>query len=116
MRVNLTIRHFNNNKSIGDFFQTQIDKLSDYLSGFSDDLISVRCILDKNQHKEEYYASLNLSVPHTVLHSRGVSKDLFIAISSAFDLIIRQLDKVKEKSRIKRKSIVKDENLEDVYY
>ncbi|MDD5352167.1 MAG: ribosome-associated translation inhibitor RaiA [Candidatus Omnitrophica bacterium] len=97
----MSTKHFNKSKEIEDFFEERVDKLAQHLSRFQDEAVSLHGNLDRNPHKEEFYVSLNVRLPSATLYSKETAADLFIAINSAFNAIIRQAEKVKTKIRQK---------------
>lgn len=99
MQVTLAVRHFNKNKEIEDYFDERVSRLRHHLSNFKDDLIFIHGNLDRNPHKEEFYASVNVYLPSMTLHSRENAVDLLSAINLAFNAVIRQAEKFKAKLR-----------------
>ena len=97
MQITLNARHLKKNKLIQDFFDERISKLRHHLSHFEDDTIFIHGNLEKNPHKDKFYVSLSVHIPLTTLHARGYELDLFKAINTAFDSIIRQAEKIKAK-------------------
>ena len=77
-----------------------------YVKRFKDDLTYLHGALDKNPHKDEFYASLSLYLPSIVLHCRERGIDYASALNTAFLDMTRQIEKHKEKLiREKRRKV-----------
>jgi len=99
METNLSLRNIDKNKAINDFFEERVDKLTKHLAHFKDENIHIHANIDKNPHKEEYYASMNVYVPSGTLHARSSSFDMFESMDEVVHSVIRQAEKFKAKLR-----------------
>lgn len=104
MKTILTVRHLENNSIIQGHFQERAEKLNQHLKRFKDDLVYLHGTLDKNPHKEEFYATLSLFLPTTALHCMERGFDFVAAMNAAFLDMVRQVEKhtdkiVREKRR-----------------
>jgi ribosomal subunit interface protein len=97
MKAELTTHHMEDDSVIRDHFQERVERLKKYIMGFKDESIHLHGTLDKNPHKEEFYASLSLYLPSVVLHCREQGLDCVSALNSAFSDMIKQVKKRKEK-------------------
>jgi ribosome-associated translation inhibitor RaiA len=77
---------------------------SHHLKRFKEDLALLHAALDKNPHKEEYFASLTLYLPIATLHARESAFESVASLSQAFLDLTRQIEKHKDKlTREKRR-------------
>ena len=97
MKTTFTVSHLEANDIIRGHFQEKAERVSAYLKRFKDDLVYLHGALDKNPHKNEFYASLSLYLPHVVLHCREAGEDFALAMNLAFSALARQIKKHKEK-------------------
>lgn len=108
MKTTFTVRHIEmeEEKKAKDYFQDRVEKIGKYLIRFEDDLIYLHGDLDRNPHKEEFYASLSLYLPAVALHCRERGEDSAAALNAAFLDMTRQIKKQKDKmSREKRRKV-----------
>jgi ribosomal subunit interface protein len=106
MNTTLTVRHLENNDIIKGHFDERAERLKKHLEGFKDDLVYLHGTLEKNPHKEEFYATLSLFLPSIALHCREQGEDFGAAINTAFSDIARQVEKHIDKlNREKRRKI-----------
>jgi ribosomal subunit interface protein len=97
MKTILTVTHLETNDLIKGHFEERARRLGKYLKRFKDDLTYLHGALDKNPHKDEFYASLSLYLPSVVLHCRERGTDYATAFNAAFLDMSRQIEKHKEK-------------------
>ena len=106
MKTTFTVTHLESNEIIAGHFNDRAQRLGKYLKRFKDDLIYLHGALDKNPHKDEFYASLSLYLPSAVLHCRERGTDYASALNTAFLDMMRQIEKHKEKLiREKRRKV-----------
>ena len=104
--MTLAFSHMEDNSIIRDHFEERASKLQKYIKRFKDDLVHLHGSLDKNPHKEEFYASLSLYLPTATLHCREAAEDSMSAVSRAFLGLIRQAEKHTDKLiREKRRKV-----------
>lgn len=103
MNTTFTVRHLENNDIIKSHFEDRAAKLRQHLDRFKDDLIYLHGTLEKNPHKDEFYATLSLFLPSVALHCREQSGDFGSALNAAFTDLVRQaekhIDKLNQKQR-----------------
>ncbi len=106
MKTTFTVTHMEENAIIKDHFEDRVSKLDKYLKRFRADLVYLHGTLDKNPHKEEFYASLSLYLPSATLHCRERAEDSVTAMNLAFLDLARQIEKHKDKlNREKRRKV-----------
>ena len=95
MKTTFTTRHIEmeSDDIIKGHFEDRAGKLGKYLKRFRDDLIYLHGTLERNPHKDEFYATLSLFLPTTALHCRERGQDYASALNLAFLDIARQIDK-----------------------
>ena len=87
-------------------FEEKAVKLGRYLKRFRDELIYLHGTLERNPHKDEFYATLSLFLPTIALHCRERGLDYASALNLAFLDITRQFEKHKDKlSKEKRRRV-----------
>jgi ribosomal subunit interface protein len=106
MKISLAFSHMEENSIIRDHFTERSSKLQKYIKRFKDDLVYLHGSLDKNPHREEFYASLSLYLPTVVLHCREAAQDSMTAVNRAFLGLIRQAEKHTDKlTKEKRRKV-----------
>ncbi len=106
MKITFTARHVEKDSIITDYFHDRAAKLRSHLKRFKDELLYLHGTLEKNPHREEFYASLSLFLPTLALHCREKGTDYAMAINFAFQDITRQLEKHIDKlNREKRRKV-----------
>lgn len=98
MKTTFSVSHLEDSPIFRECFEQKAAKVAKYLKRFSDDLIYLHGILDKNPHKkDEFYASVSLFLPSVALHCRERGSDFSSAINAAFLDLSRQIEKHKSK-------------------
>jgi ribosomal subunit interface protein len=97
MKITVAFSHMEDNSIIRDHFAERALKLQKYIGRFKDDLVYLHGSLDKNPHKEEFYASLCLYLPTKTLHCRETAGDSMSAVSKAYLGLTRQVEKLTDK-------------------
>jgi ribosomal subunit interface protein len=106
MKTTLAFSHMEENSILKDHFTDRADRLQKYVKRFKEELVSLHGALDKNPHKEEFYASLSLYLPTTTLHCREAAQDAIASITKAFLGLTRQVEKHTDKlTKEKRRSV-----------
>jgi ribosomal subunit interface protein len=104
MKTTFTVRHLENDSIIKDYFDDRAQKLEKYLKRYKDDLVYLHGTLEKNPHRDEFYATLTVFFPTGALHCREKGTDFAAALNFAFLDIARQLEKHTDKlNREKRR-------------
>jgi putative sigma-54 modulation protein len=99
MRYTLIGKNIEVTPELRDYFESKLDKLDRLIPTFSDQLVSVQATVEKNLKRNDYATALSLHFPQHTLHAEEQSRDVKTAIRSAFDEIIRQVDRFKSKLR-----------------
>ncbi|HEY4619347.1 MAG TPA: HPF/RaiA family ribosome-associated protein [Nitrospirota bacterium] len=76
--------------------EKKISKVEELLPTFDDDTVSLEVTFEKHARREEYYASLTLSVPKKKLRAKDQGFDAFNAMNLAFDELLREVKKFKD--------------------
>lgn len=108
MKTTFSTRHIEaeSNDIIKGHFEDRAEKVKKYLKRFSDDLIYLHGTLERNPHKDEFWATLSLFLPTIALHCRERGQDYSSALNLAFLDLTRQIEKHKDKlGREKRRSV-----------
>jgi ribosome-associated translation inhibitor RaiA len=93
MRIALSYKNLVKNGNLEEQFAKHISKLTRLLSSYQPDLVQLHATLEKNAHKEEYYISLNLTLPAGQLHATGEGGDTQVSVRRAFEELQRQVSK-----------------------
>ncbi len=97
MKTTFTVRHLEKNSIVADHFEDGVAKLERHVKRFNEDLVYLHGTLEKNPHRDEFYATLSLFLPTVALHCRERGEDFALALNFAFTDIIRQLEKHTDK-------------------
>jgi putative sigma-54 modulation protein len=82
-----------------EYFESKREKLDRLIPTFSDQLVSLQATVEKNLRRNDFSTALSLRLPQHTFHAEGQSRDLKAAIRTAFDEIIRQVNRFKSKLR-----------------
>jgi putative sigma-54 modulation protein len=99
MRHTLIGKNLEVTPELREYFESKLAKLNRLIPTFSDQLVSLQATIEKNLKRNDYATSLSLHLPQHTLHAAAQSHDLKGAIRTAFDEIIRQVDRFKSKLR-----------------
>ena len=99
MRHTLIGKNIELTPDVREYVQSRIDKLHRLIPTFADDLVSLQATLEKNLKRGDHSTSLSLHFPQYTLHAEEQSRDLQGAVRAAFDELIRQVDRFKDKLR-----------------
>ncbi|MDD4910485.1 MAG: ribosome-associated translation inhibitor RaiA [Candidatus Omnitrophica bacterium] len=105
MRTDVITKRLEVTPDVRSFIEEKSGKLSCHLAHFPEDLLRLKVSLERNPHKEEYTAHLNLSMPQTVLKCSENAADLFTATKFAFEGLIRRAEKLKSRGRQDKKKL-----------
>ena len=107
MKVTFSARCQDMEKDVRGFFFEKASKLEVYLKRFKEDLVTLHGSLEKNPHKDEFYATVSLYLPTGVLYCREDGEDPGSAINLVFLDIVRQIKKHKDKLNIEKRRLRK---------
>ncbi len=99
MRQTLIAKNIELTPELRAYFDAKIEKLDRLIPTFSDELVSLQATVEKNLKRGDSSTSLSLHFPHQTLHAEAQNRNLKGAIRSAFDELIRQVDRYKSKLR-----------------
>ena len=99
MRHTLIGKNIEVTPELREYFESKLEKLDRLIPTFSDQLVSLQATVEKNLKRNDYSTALSLHFPQHTLHAEEQSRDLNGAIRTAFDEIIRQVDRFKRKLR-----------------
>jgi ribosomal subunit interface protein len=97
MKTTFTVRHVEDDSAVRGHFEDRCQKLQKYLKRFKEDQVFLHGTLEKNPHREDFFATLSLFLPFVALHCRERGGDSLAAMNAAFLDIIRQVEKHTEK-------------------
>lgn len=75
----------------------KVKKVEDLLPTFDDDAVKLDVTFEKHARREEYYTTLNLSLPRKTLRATEKGFDTFNSMNNAFGEILREVKKFKDK-------------------
>ena len=84
-------------------FNSNIEKLSRRLQVFRPELVHLHAVLEENSAREGFTVSLNLRLPSGQMASREAADPVAAAIKKAFDNLIEELTKHKDRLRAEHK-------------
>jgi ribosomal subunit interface protein len=93
MRYPLIGKNLEVTPDLREYFESKVAKLDRLIPAFSDQLVSLQATAEKNPKYHDYSTSLSLHFPSYTLDAEEQSRDLKGAIRTAFDEIIRQVDR-----------------------
>ncbi|MFA5038920.1 MAG: ribosome-associated translation inhibitor RaiA [Candidatus Omnitrophota bacterium] len=107
MKITFSVNHLEENPAYKECFEQKAVKVAKHLKRFSDELVYVHGVLDKNPHKkDEFFASVSLFLPSGAIHCRERGMDYSSAINAAFLDLSRQIEKHKAKmTKEKRRKV-----------
>jgi ribosomal subunit interface protein len=97
MRHTLIGKNIEVTPELREYFASKVAKIDRLIPTFSDQLVSLQVTVERNLKRNDYVTSLSLHFPRHTLHAAEQSRDLKGAIRTAFDEIIRQVDRFKSK-------------------
>ena len=107
MKTSFTLRHITDEVTPKQYFEEKAGKLAKHTKRFKDELVYLHGTLEKNPHKEEFYATLSLFLPTMALHCREKGDDFALALNLAFQDIIRQIEKHVDKLNREKRRVVR---------
>jgi putative sigma-54 modulation protein len=108
MDVHITARRFKAHKEIRDYALESIQRLDKFYDGI------IRCdvILSFERTTNSIKtAEVNIHIQRNTLSAKEKSEDFILSLDRAIEKLIKQLDKVKTKTRVRKQKLprVKDE-------
>jgi ribosomal subunit interface protein len=82
-----------------EFFDAKVAKLDRLTPTFSDHLVSLQATVEKNLKRGDFSTSVSLHFPQQTLHAEAQNREVQGAIRTAFDELIRQVDRFKSRLR-----------------
>ena len=104
MDIHFTARHFKAHKEIRDYALESIQRLDKFYDGIlrSDVILSF-----ERKVNSVKTAEVNIHIIGNTLSAKEKSEDFILSLDRAVDKLIKQLDKVKTKTRIRKKRLQK---------
>lgn len=87
------------NPLVQKLIDRKVKKLDSLLSHFDADMLDLKITVEEIDNKNLFIIDLVLSLPNQVLKAEKQSKDVMEAMGSAFDTLIREVKRFKEKLR-----------------
>ena len=90
------MRHTLNGKNVEitpelrEYFESKLEKLDRLTPTFSDQLVSLQAMVEKNLKRNDYSTAFSVHLPHHTLHAEGQSRDLKAAIRTYRALLWRR--------------------------
>jgi len=99
MRYNLIVKNIEITPDLREYFESKLKKLDRLIPTFSEDLVSLQATVEMNLKRGDFSASLSLHFPQYTLHAEEQSREVKGAVRTAFEDLIRQVDRFKSKLR-----------------
>jgi ribosomal subunit interface protein len=99
MRYTLNGKNIEMTPELRQYFESRIEKLDRLIPTFSEELVSLQASIEQNLKRNDFSTSLTLHFPQYTLHAAEQSRDVKGAIRTAFEDLIRQIDRFKSKLR-----------------
>ena len=99
MRYSIQKGNLKMNGLVEKLIQRKTDKIETLLTHYHPELIDLKIKINKLEDKGIFTVQMLLSLPSQVLRSEKESKDVVEAMGLAFDTLIREVKKFKERLR-----------------
>ncbi|MFI5250942.1 MAG: ribosome hibernation-promoting factor, HPF/YfiA family [Bacteroidota bacterium] len=102
MDVHITARRFKAHKEIRDYALESIQRLDKFYDGIlrSDVILSYERTMNSVKTAE-----VNVHIQGNTLNAKEKSEDFILSLDRAIDKLIKQLDKVKTKTRVRKRKL-----------
>ncbi|MFC1514981.1 HPF/RaiA family ribosome-associated protein [Candidatus Omnitrophota bacterium] len=114
MRVDISFKNMKSSDYLDNAISKDVDRIQRRTRIFKkDDAVHLSLHLEKNYHREQYFAWANLYMPRKVIRVQQQAPEASLAVNKVSHALIRQIDKYKvvvEKHLRRRQRILdKDE-------
>ena len=93
MKLSISYKHVDAHEAIEKDVDRHVAKLTKLLKAYAPDLVQLHCVFGMNAHKEQYFCTLNLSLPTGSLHTTSAGKNVRASCKMAFSDLETQLKK-----------------------
>ena len=93
MKLSISFKHVDAHEPIEKDVDRHVAKLNKLLKAYAPDLVQLHCVFGMNAHKEQYFCTLNLSLPTGSLHATGGGKNVRASCKMAFSELQAQVKK-----------------------
>ena len=96
MRVDVSLKNMKSSQYLDNAMSKDVDKIRRRTKIFKkDDAIHLSLHLEKNYHREQYFAWANLYMPRKVFRAQQSAPEASLAVNKVSHALIRQIDKYK---------------------
>ncbi len=103
MKADLLVKNFPKTQILEEYFLKETEKLFRRFKNLNLDSLSLRCEIEKNPHREEYFSKINLHVPKRTITSQERAKTALSSLKKSFKILKEQLDKTFKKRNFCKK-------------
>jgi ribosome-associated translation inhibitor RaiA len=93
MKLSISYKHVESHEAIEKDVNRHVAKLNKFLKAYAPDLVQLHSVFGMNAHKEEYFCTLNFSLPTGSLHAIGAGKNVRASCKMAFSDLEVQVKK-----------------------
>ncbi len=93
MHSTLTVKHGHKDAELAALFERECARVEKRIANEPPDAVALSCVLDRNPHCQEAYASLTLRMSGCTLNAHGVGPVLQTALRDATDELLVELDR-----------------------
>jgi ribosomal subunit interface protein len=93
MKLSISYKHVESHEAIEKDVNRHVTKLNKFLKAYAPDLVQLHIVFGMNPHKEQYFCTLNLSLPTGALHAIGAGKNVRAGCKMAFSELEVQVKK-----------------------
>ncbi|HDN86082.1 MAG: hypothetical protein DRP68_02920 [Candidatus Omnitrophota bacterium] len=98
MRVDVSMKNLERTNTLNEIIDKNIKKVEKRVKLFKKEVpVHLSLHLEKNPHKSQYFAWVNLYLPFKVLRAESTFSNVSRAIGECFSALIKQIDKFKHK-------------------
>ncbi|MBN2121287.1 MAG: HPF/RaiA family ribosome-associated protein [Candidatus Omnitrophica bacterium] len=96
MRVDVSFKNMESSDYLDNVISKYLDRVKRRIKIFkSDDPVHLTLHIEKNYHREEYFAWVNLYLPKKVLRAQQKAPEASLSVNKVSQALIRQIDKYK---------------------
>ena len=96
MRVEVSLKNLKSSDYLDNAISKHFERVRKRVKIFKrDDPIHLSLHIEKNYHREQYFAWVNLYLPRKVLRAQQTASDPALAVNKVSQAVIRQIDKYK---------------------
>ncbi|MBI4714354.1 MAG: HPF/RaiA family ribosome-associated protein [Nitrospirae bacterium] len=111
MIYHVTYKNMEPMTQVEPILEEKILKIETLLPTFDEDTVSLQVTFERQARREEYYASLTLTLPRGTLRAKDQGFDPLHAMNLAFDEMLREVKKFKD-TNMKKEHTYKERRLE----